>query len=59
MVYLVIKELIRNEDNVFVVINCLSKDMTGTVDTFRANAIRVFAKVIDVSAGGLVACAQR
>ena len=48
MVYLVIKELSRNQENVFVVINCLSKDMTGNVDMFRANAIRVYAKVIDV-----------
>lgn len=46
MVYLVIKELSRNQDNVFVVINCLSKDMTGNIDLFRANAIRVYAKVI-------------
>lgn len=49
MVYLVIKELARDQDNVFVVINCLSKDMTSNNDVFRSNAIRVFAKVIDAS----------
>jgi coatomer protein complex subunit gamma len=49
MVYLLIKELGRNQENVFIVINCLSKDMTSNMDLFQANAIRVLSKVIDVS----------
>lgn len=48
MVYLLIKELGRKQENVFIVINCLSKDMTSNMDLFQANAIRVLSKVIDV-----------
>jgi coatomer protein complex subunit gamma len=29
--------------------SCLSKDMTSTTDMYRANAIRVMAKVMDVT----------
>lgn len=47
MVYLLIKELGKNQDNVFIVINCLSKDMTGSMELFQGNAIRVLSKVID------------
>lgn len=49
MVYLVIKELGRNEPNVFIVINCLSKDMTSKSELFKANAIRVLSKIIEAS----------
>jgi coatomer protein complex subunit gamma len=49
MVYLVIKELGRNNENVFIVINCLSKDMTSGNEVFQANAIRVLSKIIEVS----------
>eukprot|EP00475_Leptophrys_vorax_P026253 TRINITY_DN3694_c0_g1_i1.p1 TRINITY_DN3694_c0_g1~~TRINITY_DN3694_c0_g1_i1.p1 ORF type:complete len:587 (-),score=156.72 TRINITY_DN3694_c0_g1_i1:1022-2782(-) len=49
MVYLLIKELGRNQENVFIVINCLSKDMTSNMDLFQANAIRVLSKVIDAA----------
>jgi coatomer subunit gamma len=48
MVYLVVKELGRDQENVFIVINCLSKDMTSNMDLFQANAIRVLCKIIDV-----------
>jgi coatomer protein complex subunit gamma len=48
LVYLVVKELGRNQENVFIVINCLSKDITSNMDLFQANAIRVLSKIIDV-----------
>lgn len=49
MVYLLVKELGKDQENVFIVINCLSKDMTSSNQLFQANAIRVLAKVIDSS----------
>jgi len=47
MVYLVIKELDPSEEEVFICIQCLIKDMTGKNDCFRANSIRVLSRILD------------
>jgi len=49
LIYLLIKDLRVSSDESLIVISCLSKDMTGKVDLFRANAIRVLSKIIDAS----------
>jgi coatomer protein complex subunit gamma len=49
MVYLVIKELKVESDELLIVVNCLQKDMTSKVDLFRGNAIRVLAKIMDAT----------
>lgn len=49
LVYLVIKELRVASDSSLIVVSCLSKDMTSTCDPFRANSIRVLAKIMDPS----------
>lgn len=49
LVYLVIKELNQNQDEAFIVISSLEKDINGSVELFRANALRVHSKVIDAS----------
>mmetsp|Transcript_16899 Transcript_16899/g.33010 ORF Transcript_16899/g.33010 Transcript_16899/m.33010 type:complete len:887 (-) Transcript_16899:180-2840(-) len=49
MVYLLIKTLKIDQDNRIIVVSCLNKDMTSTHDLFRANAIRVLAKIMDPS----------
>ena len=46
--YLVIKELNKNQDDAFIVISSLEKDINGSVELFRANALRVHSQVIDV-----------
>jgi len=46
--YLVLKELRVPSDESLIVVSCLSKDMTSKSDLYRANAIRVLSKVIDV-----------
>ena len=56
MVYLVIKDLKVDSDSSLIVVSCLSKDMTSDVDLFRANAIRVLAKVMDVSSLNAIDC---
>lgn len=52
LVYLVIKELRVASDSSLIVVSCLQKDMTSTIDPFRANSIRVLAKVMDASMVG-------
>eukprot|EP00930_Biecheleria_cincta_P060685 TRINITY_DN462_c0_g1_i2.p1 TRINITY_DN462_c0_g1~~TRINITY_DN462_c0_g1_i2.p1 ORF type:complete len:949 (-),score=224.27 TRINITY_DN462_c0_g1_i2:194-2974(-) len=47
MVYLVIKELEPSEQEVFICMSCLIKDMNSKNDCFRANSIRVLARVLD------------
>mmetsp|Transcript_6999 Transcript_6999/g.20637 ORF Transcript_6999/g.20637 Transcript_6999/m.20637 type:complete len:924 (-) Transcript_6999:83-2854(-) len=47
MVYLVIKELEPSEQEVFICMSCLIKDMTGKNDCFRANSIRVMSRILD------------
>lgn len=49
MVYLFIKEMQVDSDEGLIVVSCLQKDMTSTTDLFRANAIRVLAKIMDAS----------
>jgi len=49
LVYLVIKELNKNQDDAFIVISSLEKDINGGVELFRANALRVHSQVIDSS----------
>lgn len=49
MLYLSIKSLNTKQEEVFVVTSSLLQDINGKVDTFRANAIRVLAQVIDTS----------
>ena len=48
LVYLVIKELNKNQDDAFIVISSLEKDINGQVELFRANSLRVHSQVIDV-----------
>jgi len=52
MIYLVIKELKIDSDESLIVVSCLSKDMTSKTDLFRANSIRVLAKIMDASMVG-------
>lgn len=52
MVYLIIKELKIESDSSLIVVSCLSKDMTSKIDLFRANSIRVLAKIMDASMVG-------
>lgn len=48
LVYVLIKELNVNENEVFIVISCLTKDIQVTEnDVFKANALRVLTKIID------------
>jgi coatomer protein complex subunit gamma len=49
MVYLFIKEVAEtcNPDDVIIVTSSLTKDMTCDVDLYRANALRVLARIID------------
>lgn len=48
LVYVLIKELNVNENEVFIVISCLTKDVQLTDnDVFKANALRVLTKIID------------
>jgi len=47
IVYLVIKELEPSEAEVFICMACLSKDMNGKNDLFRANSIRVLSGILD------------
>eukprot|EP01006_Ploeotia_vitrea_P034526 TRINITY_DN65761_c11_g3_i1.p1 TRINITY_DN65761_c11_g3~~TRINITY_DN65761_c11_g3_i1.p1 ORF type:complete len:961 (+),score=596.77 TRINITY_DN65761_c11_g3_i1:134-3016(+) len=54
MIYLIIKELNVGSDESLIVVSCLSKDMNSRTDLFRANAIRVLAKIIDASMLGQI-----
>lgn len=44
-----IKELKAREDEVFIVTSCLSKDMMSDNNMYKANALRVLAKIADRS----------
>lgn len=44
---LVLKELVGQADDVIIVISSLTKDITGKVDAFRSNAIRLLARITD------------
>jgi|Transcript_66883 coatomer protein complex subunit gamma len=47
MVYLVTKELEPSEQEVFMIMSCLIKDMNSKNDCFRANSIRVLSRILD------------
>lgn len=48
LVYVFIKELKVNENEVFIVISCLSKDIQQSDnEVVKANALRVLTKIID------------
>jgi len=49
MVYLALKNLPADPEEAMMVVNCLAKDMTGKTDLYRANAIRVLAKILHPS----------
>ncbi|CAI2381568.1 unnamed protein product [Moneuplotes crassus] len=49
LIYVFIKELRANEDEVFIATSCLSKDMMGENDMYKANALRVLTKIVDKS----------
>jgi len=49
LVFMAIKELAESETDAIIVTNCLMKDMNSQLDLFRANAVRVLAKVINAS----------
>jgi len=49
LVFMAIKELAESETDAIIVTNCLMKDINCPLDLFRANAIRVLAKVINAS----------
>lgn len=56
MVYLFIKEVSEtcNPDDVIIVTSSLTKDMTCDVDLYRANALRVLARIIDSAMLGAI-----
>jgi len=54
LIYMAIKELASQPEEVIIVTSCLMKDMNGKVDVYRANAIRVLARIIDASMMGTV-----
>jgi len=48
LIYVFIKELNANENEVFVVISCLMKDVhQNEQPIYKANALRVLSKIID------------
>lgn len=47
MVYLVAKELEPSEQEVFMMMSCLIKDMNSKDDCFRANSVRVMGRILD------------
>jgi coatomer protein complex subunit gamma len=49
LVYLVLKYLHPSETEAFIVTSCLTKDMQSKLDSYRGNAIRVLARVVDGS----------
>ena len=56
MTYLFIKEVAEtcNQDDVIIVTQSLVKDMTTGEDLYRANAMRVLAKIIDAAMLGAI-----
>ena len=47
LTYLVLRELPVGSEESLIVVACLNKDMTSRNDLFRANSIRVLARVMD------------
>ena len=56
MVYLFIKEIrpLCDPSDVIIVTSCLTKDMTCDVDLYRANALRVLARIVDAAMLGAI-----
>jgi len=56
MVYLFIKDVAEtcDPDDVIIVTSCLTKDMTCDVDLYRANALRVLVRIVDVAMLGAI-----
>jgi len=56
MVYLFIKEVAEtcDPDDVIIVTSSLTKDMTCDVDLYRANALRVLARIVDAAMLGAI-----
>ena len=56
MVYLFIKEVAEtcDSDDVIIVTSSLTKDMTCDVDLYRANALRVLARIVDAAMLGAI-----
>lgn len=56
MVYLFIKEVAEtcDPDDIIIVTSSLTKDMTCDVDLYRANALRVLARIIDSAMLGAI-----
>ena len=56
MVYLFIKEVAEtcDPDDVIIVTSSLTKDMACDVDLYRANALRVLARIIDAAMLGAI-----
>lgn len=52
MVYLSLRNLPADPEEAMMAVNCLAKDMTGKTDLYRANAIRVLAKILHPSMVG-------
>lgn len=47
MVYLLMKELVGNADDIIIIVSSLTKDMTKPNPAFRSNAIRLLSRVVD------------
>ena len=56
MVYLFIKDVADtcNPDDIIIVTSSLTKDMTCDVDLYRANALRVLARIVDAAMLGAI-----
>jgi len=49
LVYVFIKELKINESVQFIVTQSLSKDMSSPNENFKANALRVLTRIVDIA----------
>lgn len=49
MMYLILKDLSGSAENSFVIINSLVKELGSPVDVYRANAVRVLARITEPS----------
>jgi coatomer protein complex subunit gamma len=49
LVYVFIKELKADENEVFIVTSCLMKDVNGTNNMHKANALRVLTRIMDAA----------
>lgn len=54
LIYLFIKSLHVSTDEALMVVSCLKRDMTSQNDVYRANSIRVLAKMMDIGMLGSI-----